>query len=205
MSKIYKKQKDSRLRTSFRTSITEGIFAQIYGNLSVIGSSFIVKLMVILNASPMHYSLLSAIGQVSAIWQPLGVAITHKLRERKNACIFITALGRFLTFFLGLSLLFHSQLQGIWFVLILLFFSAGLQSLGSNIWIAWISDLIPLSIRGRFFSKRNQVLIGVGLIVSYIVSFQIDLFEAAKGGFKASYIHLLKAEHFFIPQNQPGF
>ena len=34
---------------------------RIYGNLSAIGSSFIVKLMVILDASPMHYSLLSAI------------------------------------------------------------------------------------------------------------------------------------------------
>ena len=205
MSKIDKKRKDSRLRTTFYTSITEGIFAQIYGNLSVIGSSFIVKLMVILNASPMHYSLLSAIGQVSAIWQPLGVAITHKLRERKSACILITAIGRFLTFCLGLSLLFPNQLQGIWFVLILLFFSAGLQSMGANIWIAWISDLIPLSIRGRFFSKRNQVLIGVGLIVSYIVSFHIDLFETAKGAFKTGYIQFLKAENFFILQNQPWF
>ena len=205
MRNIDKKQKHSRLRISFQTSVTEGIFAQIYGNLSAIGSSFIVKLMVILGASPMHYSLLSAIGQVSALWQPLGVAITHKLKERKSACIKITAIGRFLTIFLGLSLLFNNHLQGIWFVLILLFFSAGLQSLGANIWIAWISDLIPLSIRGRFFSKRNQILIGIGLIVSYIVSFHIDLFESAKGAFKLGYIKLLRAEKFFLPQNQPWF
>ncbi|HPV00402.1 MAG TPA: MFS transporter, partial [Candidatus Cloacimonas acidaminovorans] len=205
MRNIDKKQKHSRLRISFQTSVTEGIFAQIYGNLSAIGSSFIVKLMVILGASPMHYSLLSAIGQVSALWQPLGVAITHKLKERKSACIKITAIGRFLTIFLGLSLLFNNHLQGIWFVLILLFFSAGLQSLGANIWIAWISDLIPLSIRGRFFSRRNQILIGIGLIVSYIVSFHIDLFESAKGAFKLGYIKLLRAEKFFLPQNQPLF
>ncbi len=96
MRNIDKKQKHSRLRISFQTSVTEGIFAQIYGNLSAIGSSFIVKLMVILGASPMHYSLLSAIGQVSALWQPLGVAITHKLKERKSACIKITAIGYFL-------------------------------------------------------------------------------------------------------------
>lgn len=200
-----KKQKNSRLRTSFKTSITEGIFAQIYGNLSAIGSSFIVKLMVILDASPMHYSLLSAIGQVSAIWQPLGVAVTHKLKEHKSTCIIITAVGRFLTIFLGLSLLFNNTLHGIWFVLILLFFSAGLQSLGANIWIAWISDLIPLSLRGRFFSRRNQILVGIGLIVSYLVSFHIDLFESAKGAFKLGYIHFWGAEKFFLPQNQPWF
>ncbi|MEN6445390.1 MAG: MFS transporter [Candidatus Cloacimonas sp.] len=205
MSKIDKQRKQSQLRTSFQTSITEGIFAQIYGNLSAIGSSFIVKLMVLLDASPMHYSLLSAIGQVSAIWQPLGVAITYKLRQQKNACVLITAVGRALTMFLGLSLLFHNRLQGIWFALLLLFFSAGLQAMSANIWIAWISDLIPLSLRGRFFSKRNQILVGIGLIVSYLVSFHIDLFESTRGAIKLAYLHFLRAEHFFVPQNQPWF
>jgi len=200
-----KPERNSIIRQSYRTSITEGAFAQVYGNLAQIGSSFITKLMVILGASPMHYSLLSAIGQVSAIWQPLGVAITHKLKQRKNACVRITAVGRFLTFFLGLALLFPQAKQGIWFVLALLFFSAGFQAVGANIWIAWVSDLIPLSIRGRFFSRRNQILISVGLIVSYILSFHVDLFEANKSGFKQFYIDFLNAESFFTVQNQAWF
>ncbi len=202
-SKQHKKQ--SIIHQSYRISITEGAFAQVYGNLAQIGSSFITKLMVILGASPMHYSLLSAIGQVSAIWQPLGVALTHKLNQRKHACVWTTAVGRFLTFFLGLSLLFPNTQQGIWFVLVLLFFSAGFQAIGANIWIAWVSDLIPLSIRGRFFSRRNQILISVGLIVSYILSFHVDLFEANKGGFKQFYIDLLGAGSFFTVQNQAWF
>ncbi|MDY0152573.1 MAG: MFS transporter [Candidatus Cloacimonas sp.] len=197
--------KNGIIRKTYRVSVLEGIFAQVYGNLAQIGSSFITKLMVILGASPMHYSLLSALGQVSAIWQPLGVAFTHHLKQRKMACVWITAIGRFLTFFLGLSLLFPIQQHGIWFALILMFFSAGFQAMGANIWIAWVSDLIPLSIRGRFFSRRNQILISVGLVVSYLLSFHVDLFETGKGGFKEFYIKLLNAQAFFTPQHQAWF
>lgn len=197
--------KDGSLRKAYRISILEGIFAQVYGNLAQIGSSFITKLMVIMGATPMHYSLLSALGQASAIWQPLGVALTHKLRQRRMACVWITAAGRILTLFLGLALLFPIREHGIWFILILLSLSAGLQSMGANIWIAWISDLIPLSIRGRFFSRRNQILVSIGLVISYILSFHVDLFEPAKNNLKQLYIGFLHAESFFTPQNQAWF
>lgn len=199
------KRTNSLIRRAYRTSIAEGIFAQVYGNLAQIGSSFITKLMVILGASPMHYSLLSAFGQVSAVWQPLGFALTHKLKTRKMACVWITAAGRFLTLFLGLALLFRIPQQGIIYVLALMFFSAGLQAMGANLWIAWISDLIPLSIRGRFFSRRNQILLSIGLAVSYVLSFHVDLFDGAKGGFKQFYIDFLGAGSFFEPQNQAWF
>lgn len=196
---------NSIIRKGFYLSTMEGVFAQVYGNLAQIGSSFITKLMVLMGATPMHYSMLSALGQVSAIWQPLGVALTHKLKQRRMACVWITAMGRLLTLFLGLSLLFPNREQGIWYILVLLAVSAGLQSMGANIWIAWISELIPLSIRGRFFSRRNQILISVGLVVSYVVSFHVDLFEAAKSGLKQGYISFLHAQNFFTPQNQAWF
>lgn len=204
-AKKHRARLNGTIRKTYRVSILEGIFAQVYGNLAQIGSSFITKLMVILGASPMHYSLLSALGQVSAVWQPLGVAFTHHLKQRKMACVWITAIGRFLTFFLGLSLLFPVQQHGIWVALVLLFFSAGFQAMGANIWIAWVSDLIPLSIRGRFFSRRNQILISVGLVVSYVLSYHVDLFEPNKGGFKLFYLKLLNAQAFFTPQHQSWF
>lgn len=198
-------KREGMVNRSYRISITEGIFSQIYGSLATIGSSFITKLMVILGASPLHYSLLSALGQVSAVFQPLGVAIMHRLKRRKPACIWITALGRVLTLFLGLSLLFPDPGNGIWFVLVLLFFSAGFQATGANIWIAWVSDLIPLRIRGRFFSKRNQYMVLAGLIVSYIISFHVDLFEKNASGIKGAYIKLLGLQQFFTPANQAWF
>ncbi|MFO7660083.1 MAG: MFS transporter, partial [Candidatus Cloacimonadaceae bacterium] len=69
-----KAKADNLLRKTMRLSTLEGVFAQIYGTFAMIGSSFIVKLMILLQAAPIHFSLLSSIGQVSQIFQPLGVA-----------------------------------------------------------------------------------------------------------------------------------
>ncbi|MDD4687594.1 MAG: MFS transporter [Candidatus Cloacimonetes bacterium] len=198
-----KPKSNSLIVRTYKSSIREGLFAQIYGNLAQIGSSFITKLMVLMGANPLQYSLLSALGQFSSLWQPLGVAFSHHITQRKWICIWITAIGRMLTLFLGCALLFPSRQQGIWFMLGLLFFSAGFQATGANIWIAWISDLIPLRIRGRFFSTRNQILMIVGLIFSYVLSYHVDLYENTSKAL--SYKRMLGAEHFFIPQNQALF
>lgn len=193
------------LRRTYRISILEGIFAQIYGSVCQIGSSYITKILVILGASPIHYSLLSALGQVSAVFQPLGLALTKGLKRRKWACVWITAAGRFLTLFLGFSLFFRESGAGIWFILALLFVSAGLQSAGANIWIAWLSDLVPLRIRGRFFSRRNQIMMFASLIFSYILSFHVDLFEKAGSGFRAAYAAALGLQDLLTVQNQSWF
>lgn len=200
-----KRHGDSIVLRTYKTSITEGIFAQVYGNLSQIGSGFITKMLVIMGATPLQYSLLSAIGQVSAVWQPLGMLLSRQFTNYRQPCIRITAIGRFLTLFLGLALLFPTSQQGIWYMLSLLFVSAGFQAMGANIWIAWISDLIPLKIRGRFFSRRNQILFLVGLLASYIVSFHVDLFEARGGGLRTWYLERIGGQGFFIPEFQTWF
>jgi len=201
----HRRKRGSILLKTFQTSVLEGSFAHVYSTLAQIGSSFIIKFMVIMGASPLQYSLFSAIAQVSAIWQPLGIVFSHRISQRKWLCIWITALGRFLSMFMGLALIFNDPQQGIWFLLILMFFCAGFQATGANIWIAWISDLIPLRIRGRFFSRRNQILLVVGLAISYVVSFHIDLFESKGGSLREVYIRLLGAESFFVPANQSRF
>ncbi|MBN2829072.1 MAG: MFS transporter [Candidatus Cloacimonetes bacterium] len=193
------------IRKTLRISIIEGIFAQVYGTLSAIGSSFITKLLIMLQATPMHFSLLSAIGQISAVFQPIGIALTYKLSHRKRACIAVSAVGRFLTFFLGLSFRFVLPEQGIWFVLILLFFSATLSSIGGNIWIAWISNIVPLNFRGRFFAKRNQYLLIAGLLAGYIVSFTVGLFDIELKGLQLLFMNATGLRHLFQPEKQGLF
>jgi len=195
-------QKKFLISRTYRVSIKEGIFAQIYGNLANIGSSFITKFMVLLGATPMQFSILSSLGQVSAVFQPLGVALTHRLKKRKKVCIWVTGIGRFLSFFIGAAWFFSDRRMGIIYLLVLLFVSAGLQAIGGNIWIAWVSDLIPQTIRGRFFARRNQILAFAGLIAGYFFGYCTDLFEK-NGGLLARFIP--NPVVIFNPQNQPFF
>jgi MFS family permease len=200
-----KPKADNLLRKTMRISVVEGIFAQIYGTFTSIGCSFVTKLLIILQASPIHFSLLSSIGQISQVFQPLGVAFTHNLTNKSKSCVTIVAIGRFLTFFLGFGLLFTNPQTGIWFTLILLFFSASILSIAGNIWIAWISDLVPLSFRGRFFSWRNQFLITAGLIVGYLGSFAVDLFDSNRKGIHQKFIELTGLGNVFRPESQGQF
>ncbi|MDO9578497.1 MAG: MFS transporter [Candidatus Cloacimonadales bacterium] len=199
------KIRNSTIKRTFRISTIEGVFAHVYGILVLNGNIFVTKLFLILGASPLHFSLLSAFAQFSAVFRPLGVAITHRLTQRKRTTIIVAGIGRFLTLFIGFSLLFHDPVNGIWFILILFLVSQGIQSIAGNIWIAWISDIIPTRIRGRFFSKRNQILLLVGLIVAYIVSFHVDLFEKNETSFKQLYLKLIGLQDYFLLQNQAKF
>ncbi|MBN2586323.1 MAG: hypothetical protein JXR55_03440, partial [Candidatus Fermentibacteraceae bacterium] len=76
-------RKRSELRDTFRISTQEGVFSQIFASLAGAGSVFITKLAVMLGASPIHFGILSAIGQFSQAVQPLGVAVTRSRRVRK--------------------------------------------------------------------------------------------------------------------------
>jgi len=196
---------DNPLRKTLRISITEGIFSQLYGTLAATGNSLITKLLILLNATPLHFSLMTAIGQMSQVFQPVGVAVMHNLSKRRRICIQITAVGRFLTFFTGAAILFANPHHGIWFVLCLLFVSAALTSIGGNIWIAWISDMVPSGFRGRFFSKRNQILLLAGLLAGYLVSFSVDLFDPRPKGLQQAFLNLTQLQNLFRPAWQSTY
>jgi len=72
------------LRRTMKISVIEGAFAQMYMSLSGPGSVFITRFAVLLNASPLHFGLLAAIGQMSQVFQPLGALITRPLKSRKR-------------------------------------------------------------------------------------------------------------------------
>jgi hypothetical protein len=84
---------DSRLRKIFQISVMSGIFGQIFSTLSGSGSSFLTKFAIMLNATPLHFSILSAIGQISQIFQPLGAYLTKRRTKRKNVVLTLLSIG----------------------------------------------------------------------------------------------------------------
>ncbi len=175
------KQKKSIIQETIRISIKEGIFSQIFKTIAGPESIFITKFAILLNASPFHFAILSAIGHLSQVFRPLGVVISNKLHSRKSTVIRIVGLGRILAVFFGMLTFFFLGKYTIEAFLILFFVSNSIQAVGSNAWIAWIADLIPLKIRGRFFSWRVQYSMFFGLIIGYVISIFLDLFKTNPG------------------------
>jgi hypothetical protein len=87
-------ERQAEIRRTVKISTIEGTFAQAHFALAAAGSVFLTRFAVLLQATPMHFSVLSAISQVSQLFQLLGVAITRRTTSRKGAVLRLITVGR---------------------------------------------------------------------------------------------------------------
>jgi MFS family permease len=193
--------KSSELRHTVRFSITEGVYTQIYIALASVGSAFITRFALLLGALPYQLGLLAAIGQLSLVFQPFGVLITRRGTSRKKIIIKLATAGRALALVYGiLPFLFPSYIA-IWVFLLLLSLSTSLHAMGTNAWIAWISDMVPDRVRGRFFSWRSRYFMIGGLLIGYVLGAFVDMFDPKTVGLIERVVSIgnarfFSAEHF---------
>ncbi len=186
-------RKSSELRETFRISITEGVYSQVYTSLAGPGSVFLTKLLVMLGASSIQFGILSATGQIFLVLMPLGILVTRKLTLHKSPTVKWAVAGRALTPLLGLIPLFLSDRLSLTAVLAVFALSTALLAVSANIWTGWMARMVPLRIRGRFFAKRNAVLLGFGLSSAFLMGLLVDNFSNDQDSLK-----LVMAGLFFI-------
>jgi MFS family permease len=196
-------KKSDNLRNAIKLSIIEGSYAQIYATLSSIGTVFITKFALLLNATPFHFGVLSSIGQLSQLFQPLGSIITKDLESRKSKTVRYAFAGRFLTLLLPVIPFLFDGHTAIYIFLSVCLASTVLQAISGNMWIAWISDLIPLRFRGRFFSGRSVYLTIAAILTGYVFGFFLDMFDSAEGGSLEKLKKYIPAGDFFTRENLP--
>jgi MFS family permease len=153
----------------------------------------------------MQFGILSAIGQLSQVFQPVGSALTRKLTSRKGMVLKLCVFGRMLPLAIGvLPFLAARKEHAIWLFLALFFLSTSLLAVAGNMWIAWVSDIIPLRIRGRFFSLRSQYLMVAGLITGYAMGWFLDLFDSqADSAYSGFFKNIIGDESFFRMSHLP--
>lgn len=153
------------------------MFGQMFSSLAGSGSPFLIKYALVLSATPMHLSILAAIGQVSQIFQPLGSLVIKRRTARKGAVLTLQFFGYALAFCVGLLPFILSQQHALTAFLCIFFLSVLFLSVANNIWIGWITDIVPGRMRGRFFAMLSQY----GMIVSLVVGAGFGLFIDAFG------------------------
>ena len=194
-------KKKHQLKNAMKISVIEGIYAQFHASLTSIGSNFITKAAVILNASPLQFSLLTGISQLSQFFQLYAVMHNKDITSRKKPCVQFAFWGRIMSILLGISFAISNPNLAFLFFLCVLFLSSALQTVSGNMWVAWVSDLIPKQIRGRFFSQRMQIHLIFGLIIGYFFSFFIDLFEASPDNWKYQIIERFNLQNAIHKDN----
>ena len=176
-----RKRNDRGIRKIFLISVLSGIFGQIFSTLSGSGSAFLTKFAIMLNATPLHFAILSAIGQVSQIFQPLGAFVTKRRTKRKGVVLTLQFIGCVIVLCFGILPFVFSNEDAIHALLLLSFLSVSLLAISSNAWIGWITRILPPRVRGRFFSTLSQYVMLTAVGVGVGVSLFIDYFSSPGG------------------------
>ena len=145
----------------------------------MIGGSLVTAYALLLGANDFHLARLSGLGAFATLGSLLSAYWVGHLGHRKGLVVWGMTLSRIIWGVLGLIFFAVGGGQ----TRIVLFMglaavAACLIQLSNNAWMSWMTDLVPLGRRGRYFSVRNTLL---GLVSQAAVlgsAKAIDIFKA---------------------------
>ncbi len=125
-----------------------------------------------------QFGLLTSISFATAFIQLPASYIIERFGDRKYIFLFTAMIWRGM--WLPMALIPWVMPKDLWVISLLI--STAVTMLAANIsipaWTNWTADLVPSSLRGRYFSKRLHLGQFIGLIVSLAVGFGLDYAKA---------------------------
>ncbi|MCX7702910.1 MAG: MFS transporter [Planctomycetota bacterium] len=190
-----------------RISTIEGASATIHGNLT--GGSIFTQFLLTHGADNFYFALMGSITTAANLAVILGAFLSQKILSKKGVVLVLSLLTRIITCSIVAFPFIIPPDHLLLSVLIAITIATVLGSIAGNLWMGWMSDLVPRRIRGRYFAVRNRTSMIVALIFSLIAGWFIDQFQQADGkpveGL-LSKILSLHGKYLFLPQNLPyGF
>ncbi len=155
-----------------------GAMAAIVGSNSI----FTVGFALVLGASEFHIGLLSSLPLLFSSTQIFSNHIIEKIESRKKVCLLSFTLSRLPRIFIvALPWVVASSYPNlrIWLFIIIISFPGLVGPIGFVSRVSWLSDLIPESIRGRYFSSRIRALGASDIIIGILAGLFIDYCKTA--------------------------
>lgn len=170
-------------RARFNSQVRDGLVYSAYdaGFFSVaaalITGAFITGYALHLGFRDVHIGLLGAIPMLAGLTGLLGAWVAELTGKRRAVALWTAGLGRVLWFpllvlpFLGL----RTEVL-VWSVLVIYSCASLLQGVAGAPWLAWMGDLVPESIRGRFWGRRNEIVHIMSAVGLLFGGFTLDWF-----------------------------
>lgn len=165
------------MKSGGQISIIEGVLAQFH--ITLTGGMFLTSFALFLKANPFQMGVLTAIPSILAGVGFFSAYLANKMGKRKTPCILTALVGRGLFIFFVIALLSNIRLSISFFFLLIFLFNL-LLNFSGNLWLSWMSDLIPPEIRGRYFGIRSTIISGVGMVVNYLGGWLLDIYSPEK-------------------------
>ncbi len=159
------------LKDGGKISIIEGAFAQFH--ITLTGGMFLTAFALYIGVNAFQMGLLAAIPSIMASVGFISAYVAYTFGKRKLLCVYTSGIGRglFIVFVVALAFNFRISIQLFFLVIFLFNF---FLSFSGNLWISWMSDLIPKEARGKYFGVRNTIISGIGMVVNYTGGIFLD-------------------------------
>src|SRR5215467_86768 len=161
-----------RLRRSLNAAVAEGAFAEIFAACA--SGAVITGWALYLGASAAIIGLLGAL-PLGAQVASLPAAWFTSARSRKTVALWAVGISR-LTFLplLALPTLDAGRATKLHLFLGVVAISTVASVIGNSAWVAWMGDLVPDRLRGRFFGRRMVFLSIAGTLTSLAAAILLD-------------------------------
>lgn len=169
-------------------SSIEGGFSQVYQTLTE--SVFLTILALSLGAEPKHLGFLAAIPHMTQIFQLIGAYLVEATGHRKRVVIAGASISRILWLLIPFLYWMFAPEKSVLFFLGIVVASSCLELLANNAWTTWMADLIPETLRGRYFGFRHGVLAAVTITITFFGGLWLD-YGGARFGQQAALTVLL--------------
>ncbi len=164
---------DPKVRRTMRFSTLEGAFVQSFLNWTT--GSALIGYMLYLGASPFEISLVGSVPLLAQITNPFAAYFAALVGRRKILAMIFSAVGRLLWLFAAFlpHLPVAESIRPMSLVLLVLI-SSIFQSAAGTLWTAWMADVVPQNVRGRYFGIRAGVVGVVGVVANLAAGWFLD-------------------------------
>lgn len=160
------------LRPSLRASVAEGMSAEVF--TACAGATVLTAWAIALKLGPFLIGVLTALPFFAQFVQFPAAWLTSTFGHRRVALTSV-CLSRLVILPLGLVPWLPLTLAGQQRLLVgIAAVSAVLGVVGNNAWVAWMGELVPRPLRGRFFGRRTALCTLAGTLASLVVGVFLD-------------------------------
>ncbi|MFZ5988678.1 MAG: MFS transporter [Bacillota bacterium] len=157
-------------------------FFNVVGN--PVGGPPFTGFMRALGASNFVYGIVMALPVLGAVVQIFASYYIENTGRRKPIFLIFGFIHRLLWIPIALIPLyfnFENKMITIWIITAFITVSAASNSITGVCYFSWMGDLVPMNIRGKFFSKRTAIFTSVGAITSIIIGKYLDTADGLTG------------------------
>jgi MFS family permease len=167
------------LRGSLRSSVYEGMVAEVF--TACAGATVLTAWALALKLGPFLVGVMTALPFFAQFIQFPAAWLTSTFGHRRVA-LGVVLLSRQVMWPLVVLPWLPLSLEGQQRMLVgVALVSAVLAVVGNNAWVAWMGELVPESIRGRFFGRRTALCTLGSIVASLVTGLVMDRLKLAEG------------------------